>query len=116
MRDVDVIDLVECLGGDLPVAVEDHPATPAHAHVLQLERIQHAGRRLQILSQRYTIRIHVDPDPAAPGIDLDLAEPRVVIVQRATPIVLLPSPLAVPVAVDRPAMEGPTDRGRLAHP
>src|SRR3546814_12635696 len=83
------------------------------AHVLQFERIQHAGRRLQILSQRYTIRIHVDPDPAAPGIDLDLAEPRVGIGQRATPIVLLADARAVAVEVERPALERADERGAL---
>ena len=47
------------------------------------------GGGLEIVAQRLAVGIHVDPDPAAPGVDLDLAQPRALVRQRALPVLLV---------------------------
>ncbi len=69
-----VVGLHERLEGDLPVAVEDQPVAPPVAHVLELEGVEQGGRGLEVVAQRLAVRVHVDPDPAAPGVDLDVRE------------------------------------------
>ena len=89
MRRLDMVGLVECLQGDLPVAIEIAPLAPSVAHVLQLEGVEHGGGGLEKVAQGLAIAIHVDPDPAAPGIHVDLAQPGTFVRQRALPVFLV---------------------------
>src|SRR5690606_16186437 len=62
---------------------------PAVAHLFQLERIQQSGGRLKEIAQRSSIRIHVDPYPAAPSVDLDLRQGEALPVQPALPVLAI---------------------------
>ncbi len=73
MRARDMVGFVKRLEGNLPIAVEDDPPAPSAAHVLKLEGIEHRRGGLEIVAQGFAIGIQIDPDPSAPGVDLDLA-------------------------------------------
>lgn len=110
MGGCDVVGLVERLHRHLPVALEGQPLSPLAAHVLQPERVEHGGRGLQVLAQWLRGRIHVDPDPAAPGVDVDRGQVGVLRGQRALPVQLLGDVDAVAVLVVGPAVEPADER------
>ena len=100
-----MIRLVEGLQRDLPVAVEVQPLAPLVAHVLQSERVENLRCGEQVVHQRLAVGIHVDPQPAAPGVDLDWGQVRVLRRQRAFPVVLLTNVRARAVQSVCPAVE-----------
>ena len=69
----DVVGSAEGLQGDLPVAVEAQPSAPFAPHVLQPERVEDLGGGCDSL-RRFAIGVHVDPQPAAPGVHADRAQ------------------------------------------
>ena len=101
----DVVGLVEGLQGDFPVAVEMQPFAPFAPHVLQAERVEDLRGRVQVVLQRFAIGVHVDPQPAAPGVHADRAQVGVGRGQRALPVVLFPDVGAGAVQTVCPAVE-----------
>src|SRR5580693_3735218 len=114
MRTRHVVGFVERLHGDLPVAVEHDPAAPPAAHVLQLERLQERCGRLEIIPQGLTLRVEIDPDPPAPRVDLDAAEPSALIGERTPPVLLVHDESALAFEVVRPAMKTANELQLLA--
>ena len=114
MGGVDVVGLVERLQCDLPVAVEVQPFAPLAPHVLQTERVEDLRGRVQVVLQRFAVGVHVDPQPAAPGVDLHRAQVGVGRCQRALPVRLLADVGARAVQTVCPAVES-ADEG-LARP
>ena len=110
VRGEDVVGLVERLQRDLPVAVEVHPLAPLAAHVLQAERVEDLGGREQVVGQRLAVGIHVDPQPAAPGVDAHRRQVGVRRRQRALPVVLLTDVRAGAVQTVCPAVESAYER------
>jgi hypothetical protein len=114
MGDADVIGLGEGFDRDLPVALEHDPLAPAVAHPVELELIEMAGRRFEIVTQGPAIGIHVDPDPATPGVDLDLAQPGALLGQHAIPVLLVGNVGAVAIEVVAPAVKAADELLALA--
>ena len=110
MRGEHVVGLVEGLHRDLPVAVEVQPLAPLVAHVLQPERVEDLRGGKQVVRQRFTVRIHVDEQPTAPGVDLNRSEMGVLRRQLALPVVLLADVRARAVESVCPAVESADER------
>ena len=105
-----MVGLVEGLHRDLPVAVEVQPFAPLVAHVLQTERVEDLGRGKEVVRQGFTVGVHVDEQPAAPGVDLDRGEMGVLRCQHTLPVVLLPNVGACAVQSVCPAVESADER------
>ncbi len=105
-----MVGLVEGLHRDFPVAVEVQPLAPLVAHVLQTERIEDLRRGKEVVRQGFTVGIHVDEQPAAPGVDLDRGEMGVLRGQHTLPVVLLPNVGAGAVQSVCPAVESADER------
>src|SRR4029077_10237145 len=105
-----VVGLVEGLHRDLPVAVEVQPLAPLVAHVLQPERVEYLRSGKQVVRQRFTVRIHVDEQPAGPGVDPNRSEMGVLRGQLALPVVLLADVRARAVESVCPAVESADER------
>src|SRR5665213_1703005 len=114
MRRLDVIGFAERLERDLPVALEYDPLAPARAHVLELERIEHVRNRPEIVAQGGAAGIEVDPDPASPIIDGDLAKTGPLRGQRPLPVVLVVDEGALAFPVVGPAVEAADEIGLAA--
>ena len=104
MGRLDMVGLVEGLHGDLPIAIEDAPLPPSVAHVLKLEGIEHGRGRLEIVAQGLAVGIHVDADPAAPGVDFDLAQADALVRQRPLPVRLVDHMRVLAIQVVPPAV------------
>ena len=89
MGALDVVGFEEGFQRDLPVAVEQAPEAEAIAHPVEFERVDQRGDRLEEFAQRAGVRIHVDPDPATPGIDLHRGKAGAAGVKRALPVFLV---------------------------
>ena len=81
-----MVRLKEGLERDFPVAIENAPEAEAIAHFLEFERVDQRGDRLQPFAQGTRLEIHVDPDPAAPDINLNRGQAGADRVQRAVPV------------------------------
>ncbi len=110
MRGEDVVGLVEGLHRDFPVAIEGEPPAPFVAHVLQAERVENLGGREQEVGERLTVGVHVDPQPAAPGIDPDGPKVGVVGRQRVLPVLLFADVRARTVEAVGPAVKAADKR------
>ena len=110
MRPRDVIRLHEGLEGRLPVAVEDHPLPPLEAHLLELEGIEKARSGLEVFAQTYGARVHVDEEPAAPSVDLDLAERGALLIEHTLPVLLVEDISILAVQVVGPAVKPANER------
>src|SRR3990167_1736674 len=104
MRGLNMVGFVESFQCDLPVAIEDAPFAPAETHVLQLERVQHAGDGIQVVEQGLAVGIQVDPDPASPGVHLYGAESGALFVERTLPVFLVRYVGVLAVQVKTPAV------------
>ena len=100
-----------------PVAVEDHPLPPFKPHLPEFERIEITGHGFEEFAERHAVWVHVDEDPAAPGIDLHFAEPGALLGQAPLPVEFVKLEGAFAVQVVAPAMEaaGRTARRGRAH-
>ena len=67
-----VVGLHERLNSGLPVTGIDGPLTPLVAHLFELEVVENPAGLTEKLFQRLAVGIHIDVDPAAPGIHLHL--------------------------------------------
>ncbi len=110
MRGVHVVGLVEGLQCDLPVAVEGEPPAPFVAHVLQAERVENFGGGEQEVGQRLAVGIHVDPQPAAPGVDPDGSKVGVVGCESVLPVLLFADMRARAVEAIGPAVKAADKR------
>ena len=111
-----MIALVERLDRDLPVARKMQPLAPAIAHLLQLERVEHRCRRLQIVTQRRRVRVHADEHPAAPCVDTHVAQPQRIGLQAVAPGILADDADIIAVQIPAPGMEGADQPLRIAAP
>ena len=105
MRARDVIRLHERLERGLPVRRIDHPLAPFEPHLLELEGVEDARERLEILAQRDAFGVHVDEQPAAPLIDLDRRQAGAVFGQRAFPVLRVEDVDVLALEIEGPAME-----------
>ena len=106
----DVVGLVEGLHRDFPVAVEVQPFAPLVAHVPQPERVEDLRGGKQVVGQRLAVGVHVDEQPAAPGVHLNRCEVSVLRGQRALPVILLADVGARTVQAVGPAVESADKR------
>src|SRR5204862_5556377 len=81
------------------------PPAPPVAHVLQLERVEQGGRGLQVVAQRLALRVHVEPDPAAPGAGPDLLQAGLLTGEAAGPVLALGDAGVLAVEVVAPSVE-----------
>src|SRR6202011_4101454 len=105
MRALDMVGLHEGFDRCLPVAVEDDPLAPLVAHLRKLEWVEDRGSGFQVLAKRDAVGIHVDEDPAAPGINLDFIEACALLRQRTLPVRLVELERALAVQVVPPPVE-----------
>ena len=72
---LEVVDLLEGLDGDLPVAGDDGPALVDHAEPGALEHRHLLGEGVEPVEQGLGVGVLVDEDPAVPCLATQLADP-----------------------------------------
>ena len=105
MRARDMVGLHERFDRGLPVAGIDHPLAPLVAHLVELEGREDTIHIAEKLEQRFAVGVHVDVDPAAPGIDLERGEAGALFIQRAFPVLRIEHESVFAFQVVGPAVE-----------
>jgi len=109
-----VVGLEEGVQRRLPVHRDLDLLVPEHAHAIERGRVEEARGRSDRLAKRRSLRIHVDEDEAAPGVDLAGDEAQVLLLEQLrSELVGQEHVAALAVEVPGPAVEGAADASAL---